>query len=101
VNVHGIRDLRRMRDWAAEPPTNWGEMKAHIQWHGSGCACSDELAVAVQRRLAVLRRTSGKTCTLCRTFLPLTAFGARSETFDGLFERCKACVSAVRGGLYD
>lgn len=58
--------------------------------NGEGAALTRE-ALA---RLADRRKRSGKTCSRCNEFKPMSAFGPDGARPDGLSHRCRSCDNA-------
>jgi len=47
-----------------------------------------------------LEEMETKYCTACHRFLPLTSFGRKHDTYDGLMSRCKECNRARQKEIY-
>lgn len=52
---------------------------------------AEALTRAALARLESRRKRSGKTCSRCSEFLPMSAFGPDGARPDGLSHRCRSC----------
>lgn len=79
------------RQTGRRPPLTDEEIRDYCKRFDTGDNEGDRIFASVLLALERLRASSGKTCSSCKAFLPLSDFWKDSMRADGLGHRCRAC----------
>lgn len=79
------------RQTGRRPPLTDEEIRDYCKRFDTGDNEGDRIFASVLLALERLRASSGKTCSSCKAFLPLSDFSKDSTRADGLGHRCRAC----------